>query len=347
MATTIKELAKLAGVTETTVSLSFQKNSRISDKTRKRIISLAREMEYMPNQAARQLRNGKSKTKILGMVVPDITNPFFALMIQIAEKAASRRGYEIMISDSHWQPEKEIMKVETLIEHRADGVLACLCEKTPKSLELLNRFSIPYLLIDTYPQGYTGAYVSNDLAEAGKLAGQHLIDIGCRQIAFVTADKSNVDFSSFQIMQRQFEHILRERGIAFSEEHIIYAGLTVEAGKRAFEHITKVLPEVDGVFCVNTTCALGVMDAAHRVGKKLAIMGVDDLEMCSLEFVSLTTIRQPYEQLAQIATDVLINSIEEKTPPAVKLSLKPELIIRESTQINPYTEEKAKHDQNS
>jgi LacI family transcriptional regulator len=331
MATTIKELAKLAGVTETTVSLSFQNSSRISDKTRKRIMALARQVDYIPNLAARQLRNGRSKNKTLGIVVPDIANPFFALMVQVAEKTAARRGYEILISDSQWQAEKEVAEIETLIEYRTDGILACLCEKTTKSLDWLDRFAMPHLLMDTCPQGYQGAYVANDLAEAGRLGVRHLLDVGCRKIVFMTADESNVAFSSFQIMRRQFEQVLHESGVPFSEANVIQAGLTIEAGRRGYERLMQALPEADGVFCVNTPCALGVLDTARGRGQNLAVIGVDDLEICSLEMISLTTIRQPYEQLARVAADVLINSIEEKKPPDVKMSLKPELVIRGST----------------
>jgi LacI family transcriptional regulator len=331
MVATIKELAKLAGVTETTVSLSFQDSSRISDKTRKRIMTLARQVGYVPNLAARRLRNGKSKTRILGMIVPDITNPFFAYMVQAAERVGAKRGYGILISDSQWQAQKEIKEIETLIENRTDGVLACLCEKTDESLKRLDRFALPYLLIDTYPQGYPGAYVVNDVAEAGRLGVQHLADIGCKNIAYVTADPSNTDFSSFRIMQEQFVSFCREHKIDFSEKNVFQAGLTIEAGQRFFERIVSAMSEVEGVFCVNTLCALGILDAARRAGKKPAVMGVDDLEICSLSCVSLTTIRQPYEQLAEIAADILINSIEEQKLPAVKMSLKPELIIRDST----------------
>jgi LacI family transcriptional regulator len=331
MVATIKELAKLAGVTETTVSLSFQNRSRISDKTRKRIMTLARKAGYVPNLAARRLRNGKSKTRLLGMLVPDITNPFFAYMVRAAEKVAAKRGYGILISDSQWQAEKEVKEIETLIENRTDGVLACLCEKTAESLNRLDRFGLPYLLIDTCPQGYPGPYVANDLAEAGRLGVQHLAGIGCRHLAFVTADPANTGFSSFRIMHEQFESFCREQTIDFSEKNLFQAGLTIEAGQRFFDRIITGLPDVDGIFCVNTLCALGILDAARRAGKKLAVMGVDDLEICALSLVSLTTIRQPYEQLAQIAADVLITSIEEQKPPDVKMSLKPELIIREST----------------
>jgi LacI family transcriptional regulator len=328
---TIKELAKLAGVTETTVSLSFQKGSRISEKTRKRILALARQVDYIPSFAARQLRNGK--TNMLGIVVLDMTNPFFSLVSRVAEKVAAKRGYEMLITDSQWKAEKEVAEVETLIRHRAAGVLICMCEKTTESLAWLDRLEIPHLLIDTYPEGYPGAYVANDLAEAGRLGARHLLEIGCRNIAFVTADQANVDYSGFKIMKQEFGSFCWEQPIDFSEKNIYMAGLTVGAGERIFGQILATQPEVEGIFCANSLCALGVLDAARAAGKKPAIIGVDDLEVCSLGMISLTTIRQPYEQLAQVATDVLINSIEDNTAPAIKMSLKPELVIRDSTKL--------------
>jgi LacI family transcriptional regulator len=331
MVTTIKELAKLAGVTETTVSLSFQNSPRISDKTRSQILRLAGEMGYVPNRAARQLRQGHTRIKNLGMLVNDITNPFFSLMVQAAEQVAARRGYQVTISDSQWTAEKEVLEIKNLIEARTDGVLACFCEKTSTGIELLEKFSVPYLVLDTCPPEYQGAFVGNDLAEAGRLGARHLADIGCRRPAFLTSDKSRENFSSFQAMQKEFERTLRINNIEFLPHQIVNAGLTIDAGRQACHEVSRLGPEVDGVFCVNTLCALGYMEAARQAGQVPAIMGVDDLDICALSFVSLTTIRQPYEQLAQIATDVLINSIEEKKSPTVKMSLKPELVIREST----------------
>ena len=197
MVITVKDLAKSAGVTATTVSLCFQKNSRISDKTRKRVLALAHELEYVPNQAARQLRNGKSKTKILGMLVNDITNPFYAMMTQVAEKVAAQRGYDLLVSDSRWNAKKEVAEIEHFIKSRADGVLACFCEKTEESIELLNRFSIPFLMLDTIPSAYNGAHIVNNSYEAARLGAEHLIDIGCRKLVFLNAEKEPETFSSF------------------------------------------------------------------------------------------------------------------------------------------------------
>jgi LacI family transcriptional regulator len=294
-------------------------------------------LNYFPNLAARQLRRGKSKTKTLGLLINDITNPFYALVVRATQECAARRGYQTLVSDSQWLAKKEIAEVQMMVESRVDGVLACFCEKTKRSLELLDTFSIPFLALDTYPADYKGGFVANDIAEAARLGAEHMIERGCRQLVFLTADAGMDSFSAFKIMMRTFSRVVRSHGLPFPEERIIRSGLTIDAGVDAFDRVMAAVPEVDGVFSVNALCALGFMEGADRqrisIKGRMAVMGVDDLDICRLSRISLTSIRQPYRKLAQMATDLLIDSIERKTAPSASVALKPELIVRDSTWI--------------
>jgi len=335
---TIKELAERAGVSWTTVSLVFQGSSRISEQTRENVLRIAREINYVPNLAARQLRRGKSRIKNIGLLVNDLSNPFYAMMVHSAEKAASKRGYEILVADTQWNSDKELAELENMVQFRVDGLAACMSEANPRSIELLERFPAPFVVMDTVPDAYTGPYVANDVSAASRLATQHLIDVGCQRIVYFGGDESTRSFSAFRKITDEFTKTLKNNGRWFDDKSVYQAGLTIDAGRAAMKEILQIVPDIDGLFCANTLCAMGAMDTAAKrgikIGSQLAVMGIDDLDICTLDCISLTAIRQPYEQLTEIAMDMLIKSIDTGSKLNLKMSLQPELVVRNSTNRN-------------
>ena len=199
---TIRDLAQAVGVSETTVSLAFQEGSRIATATRDRVVSAARKMGYVPNLAARALRLGTPKS--IGFLVNDIANPFYAFLVRSADVIARRRGYQVIVSDSHWDPKRETQAVENMIASRVRGVLACLSEKSAPALELLAQGTVPGILVDTVPEGYRGGFVANDLVAAGRLAVEHLLEARCRRLALLAADPPMASFSAFVQLRRGF-----------------------------------------------------------------------------------------------------------------------------------------------
>jgi LacI family transcriptional regulator len=334
---TIRDLAGAAGVSETTVSLAFQPNSRISRETRERILAVGDKLHYIPNLNARTLRMGKSHA--IGFLVNDITNPFYAQMVRTAELMTQNRGYQVIFADGHWDPAREVQAVESMIRSRVQGVLLCLCEKTHRTIELLMRYSIPSVVIDTAPEGYTGALVGNDLVAAGELAARHLMDVGCRRVALLMADRHMVSFSAFQHIKEGFLGGLAKRKMNLDNVLAINAGLTIDQGRYGLELLLKRAKNIDGIFCMNDLSAIGVIEAADarkiRVGRELAVIGIDDLEISGPSRISLTTIRQPYKRIVECAVNALIDSIESDDLPGTRLLLEPELIVRNSTRRGP------------
>jgi len=330
---TLKDIATEAGVSVTTVSLAFQPGSRISDGTRKEVLRIAQRRGYVPNQAARNLRRGRTLT--LGVIVPDITNPFFATLVRHTETVAIERGYEVISAESRWEGDAELRAIESMARLRVDGLVFCCSEATQESVPLLRRHGIQHVLIDTCPPGYDGPFVVNDLEAAGRLAGVHLTEVGCRAPAFLTGAASHCEFSSFRLLREGFAEGLRLHGVAWRPERAVAAGLTFEAGLVAGRALLASHPQIDGVFCVNDACAWGVMEAIGESGRSagpdIAVIGVDDLEASRMSCVSLTSIRQPYPKLARIAANALIDAIEDSTADPVRTSLAPELVIRDST----------------
>ncbi|OHD74281.1 MAG: hypothetical protein A2V99_10035 [Spirochaetes bacterium RBG_16_67_19] len=332
---TIRDIAREAGVSDTAVSLSFQHNSRVSAVTRERILAIARRLNYFPNRSARNLRRGSSHT--IGFVVIEITNPFYARMIRSAERIAHGLGYEILFAESRWEAQKEVRIVSNMIENRVAGILMCFCENTAESLNLIRQSLLPLIAVDTCPPRYKGSYVTNALASAGGMAAEHLLEAGCRHPVFFNASSAMSGFSSFQLLLKGFRKGLRSKGLELRNSAVINADWTIEGGSAGFARLLASGQPFDGIFCVNDLCALGVIDAAEqtgrRAGKDFAIMGIDNLEIGSISRISLTSIDQPYDRIIELATQSLIESIQNNRPCAVHKRLKPTLIVRESSKL--------------
>jgi LacI family transcriptional regulator len=332
MKATIDDVAKQAGVSNTSVSLAFQENSRISEKTRKVILKAARELNYAPNLAAKNLRYGKSNT--IGFIVNDISVPFYSMMIKDAEGALEKSGFEMFPVSSGWNPEKEVKIIEKMIQMRVQGIIICLCEKNRKSIDLMNQYSIPHIAVDSYPDFYCGSYIANDFAACGRLMADHFINIGAERPGIINADKSMLEFSAFRKIFESFEKRLSDISLKVSEKNHIKAGLNIEAGKKAYEIAGSNGFDADAVFCANDLTALGFIEAAEKNGQKagidFAIAGIDDIEVSSFSKLSLTSIRQPYGKIAEQAVASLIDKISNSET-VVKKELQPELIVRKTT----------------
>jgi len=332
---TIRDIAREAGVSDTAVSLAFKDNSRVSAATREKILAVARRLNYFPNRSARDLRAGGSRT--IGFVVIEITNPFYSRMIRSAERIALGMGYDVLFAESYWDPQKEIRIVSNMIESRVAGLLMCFCENTQESLRLVQQSRLPLIAVDTCPPFYDGPYVTNALASAGRMAAEHLVKAGCRDLVFFNASTAMSRFSSFQLLLKGFRQGLKTAGPAAPSLSVFNADWTIEGGSAGFDQLLESGTPFDGIFCVNDLCAFGVMDAAERAGRRagrdFAVMGIDNLELGGIRRISLTSIDQPYDHIIELAVHSLIESIESSRPCSVRRRLAPTLIARESTNL--------------
>ena len=332
MKTTIKDIASVAGVSDTAVSLAFQEKSRISKKTREKVLAIAAKLGYIPNIAAQKLRNGK--TKIIAFVINDITNPFYSLMAKEAESIIEGYGYEMFLADSNWNSTREEQIIKKMIQMRAEGVIFCLSGKNMKGIDLLGKYSIPSISVDSYPAQYNGSYVANNFEECGRIVSQHLLEIGCKNPGIIGASKSMSEFSAFKRIFTEFEKRFKENNIDIKAQNKVNAGLKMEDGNKAFEQALNDGFDADGIICVNDLCAMGIMKAAEkheiRVGKDLAIVGIGNLEVSEFPKISLTSVKQPYKEIVQKAATALFN-LMNKDRSKIQLKLSPELVIRKST----------------
>lgn len=333
-AVTVADLARIVGVSETTISLAFQPDSRISKSTRQRVLDVARQLHYVPNRHARMLRAGR--TRLIGLLVNDLTNPFYAQLADVIEEEVEQRGYHLSIFNSQWSARREIDAIEKMAELRMEGVLICYSEQTGRSRELLAAHAIPHIAVDTHPEKPAGNYVLFDMHSAGQLAAAHFYDLGCRHPVLLMPDHRSVQgLSAFNQLEKGFSEQWKSRRSGSDRVRRVAADLTIPAGKEAYFQLCRTKAKVDAILCGNDLCALGVIDAADvigtKVGESVAVMGIDNLPVSAMSRLGLTSIAQPLTKLAALAATTLLDGIEHKKEPSIQRFLEPELIQRSST----------------
>ena len=326
---TIKDIAAKSGVSISTVSRVLNhKEEGMSQKTREKVLQVIEELNYQPNLFARGLITKQSK--LLGLVVPNIQNPFFPELCRGAEDEANRHQYSLIICNSDDNADKEENYLRLLYEKQVDGILLSsgghLSALTEKQLE--DR-KTPFVLMDRggVSAKYNSIFVDNE--KGGYLAGRHLIDLGHRKVACITGSK---DLRNSNERLAGFRRAFKEVGIVLADDHVINGDFHIEL---AYQQSKAFLAQSDisAIFACNDLMACGVYQAASELGLKipedLSIVGFDDIPLVSALIPKLTTIRQDIYNMGRKAAKMLIEHIEKGTTDMV--IFEPSLIIRAST----------------
>ena len=324
--TTLKDVAKLAGVTVTTVSRVLNNRGYIGAETRTKVMSAMKSLDYQPNELARSLIFQRSR--IIGVIVPSVSHPFFGELVTALEFEASRRGYKILLANSRHDAEKETDYLDMLKRNKVDGII--LASRTDDTKSFLN-VTLPLLSYDRELSPDIPV-VSADNREGGRIVAQHLIERGCRNLLYIGGSST----------VRQLSNL---RGDGFAEAckaaHLPCA--VVETEEISFisqhyeKHIEKAIdtyPDVDGIFASSDVIAAQVIRclAARklRVPEDVRVVGFDDVMIAWILQPALTTVRQPIEAMAVQMFELLERKIKGAPAPA-KTILPVELVIREST----------------
>lgn len=335
MATSIRDVAARAGVSVGTVSNVLNQPDRVNDSTRRKVLEAVHELGYVRNDAARQLRAGVSTT--VGLVVLDITNPFFAELARGAQEEATRRGLSLLIGSSDGLAEREQSYVDTFEQHRVRGILLSPTGDPIERMQQLDARGIGAVLVDREAAG-TGIHsVSVDDVAGGSLAARHLIERGCRRIAFVGPISSAVR----QVVDRLAgaSTAVREAGVTL--EVIDSRGLTVtegrEVGRLIADRPANARP--DGVFAANDLLAVGVLQAFLMAGSvqvpdDIALIGYDDIDFAASTIVPLSSVAQPAALIGRTAIELLLSEPRGEGSPRGEertIVFQPELVVRRST----------------
>jgi DNA-binding LacI/PurR family transcriptional regulator len=308
MRVSIKDIAKAAGVSHSTVSRALSDSALVSDGTKARIQRLASEMGYSPDSLARSLVTRQTHT--IGVVVTTIADPFIAQVVQGIEATAQDHGYTVILCNSGAVSDREIAAVEMLRSKRVDGVIVTSSRIGALYLEHLERIGVPIVLINNHNED-SGRYtftVSVDNYHGGRLATKHLIELGHRRIAYVTAP---ADHSSDLDRMTGYRQALGDAGIEPDPALVIPGNGRADGGEQALESLNALDVRPTAVFCYNDMTAIGLIAAARDAGLSvpgdMAVVGFDDILFATYCYPPLTTVAQPKIEMGQLAMKMALS----------------------------------------
>lgn len=300
----IDDVAKLAGVSRTTVSRVMNKRGYLSDKTIKKVNDAMKELDYHPNVVARQLF--KQETKLVGLIFPTVNNPFFGQLVASMEKILFNKGFRVLIGDSMNDPEKEELYLKELMSHQVDGLIVGAHNQGIQEYEHAN---LPIVAIDRI-MNEDIPVVSSDNYQGGKLATELLIKSGSKIIIHTNGPKSLK--TPTQGRRQAYEDTMRYHGLE-PKVYTVDFNISYDQKNRFFKNVFRENPNVDGMFVANDMDAAMVLDIAHELGyrvpKDLRIVGYDGADTTRILLPNLTTVIQPIDQMAQVAVDTLMSRI--------------------------------------
>lgn len=328
---TMKDIAEMAGVSKATVSMVMnKKDSSISDTTRKRVLEIAKKMSYIPNSIARSLSTKKSGT--IGIILPDITNPFFSEMARAIEDEAEGLEYNLIICNTDNDIDKEQKYIELLISKLIDGIIFMSGGKSNESITILKKNNIPFVLVDRYIEGYKDDYGVFCLNKQGVKDGiKYLYEKRNRKIVFVKG-RENLEVSK-QRLEGYIEG-MKNYGI-YDEKYIFEGDFNFEGGVIATQKIINTFPQLDAIFYSNDMMALGGMKVLLRNGYKIprdiSVVGFDNIRISEIIEPELTTIAQPIYIMGKKACSILIDVINGTLPTEKQVYFETEIVIRGTT----------------
>jgi LacI family transcriptional regulator len=334
MAATVRDVARLAGVSAMTVSRAVNGQPGVSVETRQRIEAAIAELNYAPSKVANSLIS--SRTEILGMIVPDVSNPFFGPVVHGAETTARKAGYRLLLCNSESDLRLEKDYIADLVGHRVEGlIIAPVGDGSRANLERLAAGSFPVVLLDRTVEGIECDSVTLDNSDAARRLVAHLIAVGHQSIAFLT--DSN-DVSTGRQRLAGYRSALAANGIDYDDDLIIHTTTDQMGGYRAAQLILARQPRPSVIFAVNNMTAVGVMQALRQAGLRvpedIALVCFDDVPHLAVISPFLTVIDQPAETMAQAAMQLLLERIAGTAGSQPRsITFPGNLIVRESSTL--------------
>ncbi|QIL77172.1 LacI family DNA-binding transcriptional regulator [Hymenobacter sp. HDW8] len=330
----LKRLAQELKLSVATVSRALNNSKSASQETKARVLAMAQKLNYEPNPHASSLRRHNSKT--IGVILPEVTNPFFSLVINGIEEVARDNNYHVLIYLTHDNYQRELAITRLLVGGRIDGVLISVASTSQNfnHLDLLRQRNIPTVFFDRVYDGLDTAQVTTDNYESSYAATCHLIDNGCRTIAHLAVSNS---LSIGRTRTQGYVAALHDNSIAFDDELMLHAQTTKHQDVTMIQGLLQRRPDIDGIFASVESLAMSSYEACQNLGLSIItdikIIAFSNLEIASFLSPPLTTITQPAYTMGREAARILFEALLENTPilASHSLELKSKLIVRSST----------------
>lgn len=312
---TMKEIAKKLGVSVSTVSRAMKDSPELHPDTKKRIVEMAKSMNYQYNLLAQSLRI--SRSKVLGVIVPELTSHFFSSNISGIQDTAYKRGYNIMICQSNEFFEQEKANIRTLVSSQVDGLLISLSRetKTYEHLQDIYDRGIPFIMFDRVTEEIPVSKITVDDAHGAYLVVKHLLDQGCRKIAYFSGPE---DLYISKKRKEGYLEALAEYGIPEKDSKVFFTDLTPEMNRKVTLEMLESGDLPDAIFAMIDPVAVDVMIVLKEKGIKIpdqiALAGFTNNPTSAVVEPSLTTVSQPGYEMGQLAANHLLDQLEEIVP---------------------------------
>ena len=328
---TIRDVARLAGVSISTVSLALNGTGPVSADTQKKVWDAANAVGYSPNPLAQSLKIGR--TRLIGMVVGDISNPFFGRMLKAVERAMLEHGHLLVVSDSGVDPERERAILETLVAQRVAGIILTPVGTSKEHIEFLQSLETPMVLVDHKLEGLEADTITSDNVLASAMLTEHVIRFGHRRIAHIAG---NAGLWTAERRKDGFRSTMAAAGLDVDESLIVDGDFD---GERAYAETMRLLTRADrptAIIAANNVMALGALqamiDLGFRCPEDVSLLTVDDVPWGNVIQPRITMVAQDVDEIARVTSDFLLDRIRAggAPMPARNHVLIPRLVIGQS-----------------
>ncbi len=332
----IRDIAKRARVSTATVSRTVNQASTVDAQLAKRVWKAIEELGYFPNRQARALVSGRSR--VFGLIVSEITNPFFPEIVHTFENLAVEHNYEILLTSTGHDPKRMELAVRRMLESRVDGVAILTFGMEEALLDHLRFRNLPLVFVDVGPKAPRVSTIRVNYEDGIRQAVQHLATLRHERIGFITGP---LRLRSAIARRDAFERSMREMGLRVEPELIVEGDHKLEGGERALQTLFRLRERPTALLCSNDMTAIGVMRAAYElhieVPKELSVVGFDDIRMADFIVPPLTTIQMSQSELAALAFHALLKETKRETPDpsGTEYVLNTRLVLRSSTASPP------------
>ncbi|AZV59263.1 LacI family DNA-binding transcriptional regulator [Peribacillus frigoritolerans] len=331
MKPTIYDVANEAGVSISTVSKVLNNTGSIAEKTRKRVRETMRELNYQPSVVA----SVKKRIQTIGLLIPNIANPFMAEIARGIENHLKKFGFSLMICSTDNDLKTEIEYISILKQKYIDGIIIATGLKEDKAIKELLNAEIPVALLSRDVSSLAVDSVLVDDFLGGFEATEHLINLGHQKIAMITED---INFPTIKTRVEGYKQALEKAGLEYDESLVLLNNTSLEEGKQSTRKLLNLSVPPTAIFASTEFLAIGAIQAARelkvKVPQKLSIIGFDDTVLATICDPPLTTIAQPIHEMSEKVVELLIAEIENPKETKQRVVLSPKLVVRESTAHN-------------
>jgi LacI family transcriptional regulator len=326
---TVRHVAERAGVSTATVSRVLAGQNGVSEELSARVWQAARELNYQPNRIARNLRSGATRT--VGVVIPNIENPFFTSVVRGIEGVLQAADYTLLLGNSDERPEREQLYLSTLRAEGVAGIIFVPIDSRADAYRQLIDAALPVVAIDRAPAALSADYVTADNVAGARAAVEHLIRFGHRRVGLITGPEG---YSSATERRAGYEQALAAAGLPVLPELIHHGDFRESGGYRAMGELLSLPEPPHAVFAANNLMTLGALRMIHerglRIPDEMAVVSFDDMPWAISLHPPLTAVAQPAHEMGASAAELLLTRIQKPDRPARRITLQTELVVRAS-----------------